>query len=357
MKDQPPGALRHPDIVSRDVLPPSWSVVKTAGRTPGGDNFLPLAVANLPSGQQLPFNVYLKTRVAGADQIKYLIYCHKNDTFTPALVDKLMQSGVAWVYVHLREHKAVVYYLYHNLRHFLDDDRLPPPRKVERIYDVSLLWLREFFHTHKSRLGDRLTMGLDLVKKLINYIFQEPSYQEWFLDICRHDSRLYSHCLNCCVLGLAFAKYLGWSPFKIRDFGLGALVHDIGMLKVPARVRDKPGNLTPEEQEVVRRHPVTGFALLKEYSSLSRESLAVVLQHHEHRDGSGYPQGLKLSLIDPVGRVMRIIDAYEALTSPRSWRPRLEPVAALRIMRQEWQESGIFDANYLSVFIRFLARN
>jgi len=356
MKEDLTSPTAEEEKVKQDLLHRSWTVVKTVAEAGDKEKFLPVAVDNLVPGRKFPFHIYLKTRIAGTSQAKYVICCTMQEAFPAALKEKLVSSGITHFYVNVQEQKAVVYYLYHNLNHFLEDDSLPPAQKVARIYDVSLMWLRESFHADPTCLKERLHMGLDFIRHLMNYIFKDPGYQDWFLDICRHDNQLYNHCLNCCVLGLAFTKYLGWPHFKMRDFGLGALMHDIGMVKVPAAVRNKVAGLSPEEEELLQRHPLTGFALLKEYSSLSRDSLAAVLQHHEHADGSGYPQGLKLAMIDPVGRVMRIVDAYETLTSPRCGRAPTEPLEALRIMNKDWMQTNLFDTSYLAKFISFLAR-
>jgi HD-GYP domain-containing protein (c-di-GMP phosphodiesterase class II) len=81
----------------------------------------------------------------------------------------------------------------------------------------------------------------------------------------------------------------------------------------------------------------------------------MVLQHHEYGDGSGYPEGLKLAAIHPWARVLRILDSYEALTARRRWRQEHNPSQALWIMRQEWENSVVFDPHYLARFIKFLA--
>jgi HD-GYP domain-containing protein (c-di-GMP phosphodiesterase class II) len=88
---------------------------------------------------------------------------------------------------------------------------------------------------------------------------------------------------------------------------------------------------------------------------MSREALLMVLHHHENGDGSGYPEGLKLVSIYPLARVLRLIDSFEALASPRSWRAGHPPAQFLWIMRQDWQRSGMFDVSLLVEFIRFIA--
>jgi HD-GYP domain-containing protein (c-di-GMP phosphodiesterase class II) len=105
----------------------------------------------------------------------------------------------------------------------------------------------------------------------------------------------------------------------------------------------------------IQRHPLEGFRMLQSFAHIPWEALQMVLRHHENGDGSGYPEGLKLSAIPTWARIMRIIDSYEELTSERPWRPPISPKEALWTMRQQWEESKIYDHHYLMAFITFLA--
>ena len=127
------------------------------------------------------------------------------------------------------------------------------------------------------------------------------------------------------------------------------------MTKVPRQVIAKPARLSEAEMDVVKRHPVVGYNMLKNYAAIRWEVLSMVRQHHEHGDGSGYPEGLSLKNIHPWARIIRILDSYEALTTERSWRPAFDPKEALWVMRTEWENSQFYDQGYLKLFIRFLA--
>jgi HD-GYP domain-containing protein (c-di-GMP phosphodiesterase class II) len=170
---------------------------------------------------------------------------------------------------------------------------------------------------------------------------------------CRQDQTLYSHCLNTSLLGMAFAKYLGWGDKKIQEVGRAAMLHDIGMTRVPAAILNKTGALSEEEMDLMKRHPKAGFLMLKTLAPMSREGLLLVLQHHENGDGSGYPEGLTLDKIHTLAKLMRIIDSFETLISSRG-RPRVSPTEALWLMRQDWQQGGIYDVGLLAEFIRFM---
>jgi HD-GYP domain-containing protein (c-di-GMP phosphodiesterase class II) len=175
------------------------------------------------------------------------------------------------------------------------------------------------------------------------------------LGIRRQGLRLYTHCLQVSMLGMAFAKYLGWTGDKARDFGLGCMIHDIGIARVPQEILDKPGPLTEEEMAKIRRHPLEGFRMLQKIAQLRWEALQMIRQHHENCDGDGYPEGLRLAAIHPWARVLRIVDSYEAMTAERPWRPAMDPKKALWTMRSDWEKNKLYDANLLRAFFKFLA--
>ena len=96
--------------------------------------------------------------------------------------------------------------------------------------------------------------------------------------------------------------------------------------------------------------------MLKTLAPMSREALLLVLQHHENGDGSGYPEGLTLVKIHTLAKLMRIVDSFETLISSR-YQPKVSPPEALWIMRQDWQQSGIYDVGLLAEFIKFMGKD
>jgi len=338
------------------LLETEWKVAQVATDWCVQDEYIRFKLTSVFADWEVPFDVYLKTRVPGQEEPTFLLVCPKGEVFATQLVKKIQGKSIENIYAHQTQLNQVLQYLYHNLTHILADDELDTCQKISRVYDVTLMWTRQFFEEGEKNLTSHIKMGLEFVHILFDHLRQDPDYQHWVLEILRHEGKLYTHSLNCCLLGLAFTNYLGWPHRKICDFAMGALVHDIGMTTVPTAVLRKPGRLSKEEMGLVRNHPAAGVSLLSR-SSLTRDCLLTVLQHHEHCNGTGYPDGLVQPLIDPLARVMRIIDSFEALTSRRPWREPFPPLKALWIMRQEWQQSGIFDADLLSAFIKFLAHN
>ena len=147
------------------------------------------------------------------------------------------------------------------------------------------------------------------------------------IDCPSPEEYLEIHSLNVAILSIMVVKRAGLGS-RTMEVGIGALLHDIGMPLIPREIRLKNGPLTDEEREKVRKHPALGLAILRQVSGSSPYARAIVYQHHERHDGSGYPRGLRGSEIDPLARIVSVADTYTAMTEPRPYRDRLSPQEA-----------------------------
>lgn len=186
-------------------------------------------------------------------------------------------------------------------------------------------------------------------------LLKKENYWDVILPVMENQRSIYAHSLNVCFLALAFINYLGWSQRSAQVFGLGALLHDIGMSKVPHSILNKKGPLTEDEMDKVKLHPLTGYHLLKNHAWMYKNALLMVLQHHENADGSGYPQKLATQAIHPWAKVLRIVDSYEAMTSVRPWRGPFSPREALWNIRQGVEQQKLYDPDLFKAFVKFLA--
>ena len=127
---------------------------------------------------------------------------------------------------------------------------------------------------------------------------------------------------------------------------LGGLFHDLGKIAVRDRVLMKRGRLSPLEVAEVRRHPGVGHGLISNLKSLA-SALPLVLHHHERLDGSGYPHGLTGDAIPLIARITSVADIYDAMTTPRPYRPALGTEETLEVMRAEaargWWDRDLVD--------------
>lgn len=314
-----------------------------------------MEVKHLTGESEVPFELFVVDQGPAPDGLTYRLYWPQNKMISQASVAQLLEKGIDRVYFRTRDLNRVLTYLEPNLTKTVQDESLPSSQRADYLANIIYLWLRYFFTQWKVEGVSRLAQGLQFLDSMLEVIRQDRYYRSWLLDIYRHGQNLFSHSLNCGLLAIGFGTYLGWPAKNIRDLSQAAILHDIALTLVPLNILDKPSSLTEEEKEVIKKHTRRGFYLLQTFSSVSRDTLLAVLQHHENGDGSGYPEGLKLPMIHPMARVLRIIDSYNALISLRSWRDPFPPEKALWILRQEWQESGIFDASLLMEFIKFLS--
>jgi HD-GYP domain-containing protein (c-di-GMP phosphodiesterase class II) len=319
------------------------------------EQYAPLPLRSIRVGKPVPFDLYLKTIAKGSAEPKVARCCAPGDIFHQDWYSKLEKLNIQWLYFSLPDVDQVFAYLQGYLEGFLKDENHSPVEKAERVYDATQVWILHFFTAEKNRTGKQIATALSLVDDFLGAI-KDVSYNSLLLlEIRKQNLYIYTHSVNCCVLGLAFANYLGWSADKARNFGLGALIHDIGYARLPRELVAKEEAPTEDDLAKIQRHPIEGFRMLQSFAHIPWEALQMVLRHHENGDGSGYPEGLKLSAIPTWARIMRIIDSYEELTAERPWHQPLPPKEALWAMRQHWEKSKVYDYQYLKAFISFLA--
>jgi HD-GYP domain-containing protein (c-di-GMP phosphodiesterase class II) len=182
------------------------------------------------------------------------------------------------------------------------------------------------------------------------------------VDLAAADAYTFQHSIDVTALGLLIGQRLfrerGWLDFRgVRQFhrlderlhmlGLGLLLHDVGKLALPAKLIQKPGKLTREEWEVMRRHPRLGLELLRgdDFSPLVK---AVVLRHHERWDGSGYPDGKSGTDIHEMARIAAVADVYDAVTSERPYAAAQPAREGVRVILQG--AGTLFDPDVVNIF-------
>lgn len=157
------------------------------------------------------------------------------------------------------------------------------------------------------------------------------------------------HNYRVAMYGLQLAKAMNLDPERLRAMARGGLIHDVGKIKVPGEILNKPGKLTADERIVIEQHPAEGYEMCK-YIGFMTEELSLIRHHHEKWDGTGYPDKLKGTEIPLPARILAIADVYDALTSRRSYR---EPWSHERAMQVIVEGSGThFDPECVSAFVR-----
>jgi putative nucleotidyltransferase with HDIG domain len=151
--------------------------------------------------------------------------------------------------------------------------------------------------------------------------------------IAKRDSTTDAHNYRVTLYAIRLAEALGRPRAEITDLITCAFLHDIGKIGIPDSILLKPGKLTPDEMEVMEKHVVLGQEIIRDSGWLAR-AIPVIRHHHEHCDGSGYPDGLTGEQIPFGARLFTVVDVFDALTSERSYKRAFSLEESLNTMRE-----------------------
>jgi putative nucleotidyltransferase with HDIG domain len=204
------------------------------------------------------------------------------------------------------------------------------------------------------RLFRRLDAHLDLVDVQSKVADLEGTFlavvRDWGQSIESADSYTHGHCERVAEYAQQVAYHLGLSDEEMTTIRLGAYLHDVGKVRVPHEVLNKPGRLTDEEFAIIQQHPAWGVELLAGIE-FPWDLKPIIQWHHEKYDGTGYPHQLKGDAIPLSAQIIGIVDVYDALTTTRSYRPAMHHDKAIEILREkpEWWRPDVFHAFMASV--------
>ena len=188
------------------------------------------------------------------------------------------------------------------------------------------------------------------IEGIVDSIFRNSGALIQLGGIRTKDQYTFAHSVSVSALLTAFARTLKLGNDITKQISIGGMLHDIGKMRVPDAILNKPDRLTDIEFDEMRLHVKHGLDILAEVSWISPITLQVTAQHHERYDGSGYPAKLKGQQISQFGQMAAIVDVYDAISSARVYHHAMEPVMAIRKI-QEWSEQH-FNAELVSHFIR-----
>ncbi|TQV84491.1 HD-GYP domain-containing protein [Aliikangiella coralliicola] len=193
----------------------------------------------------------------------------------------------------------------------------------------------------------------DFTEQSIETIFENPDALACVMNIRCKDEYLLEHSVSVSILISIFGKFLKLKKSLINELAVGAFLHDVGKIKIPDKILNKPGKLTPEEFEEIKKHAVHSKNIVDQTNGISDLSRAIVANHHEKLDGTGYPRGLKSEQLSKYDRMITICDIYDALTADRVYKDGMAQIRAFAILR-ELASNGQLDAPLVDQFIRCL---
>ncbi|HEX8605269.1 MAG TPA: HD-GYP domain-containing protein [Pseudoduganella sp.] len=207
-----------------------------------------------------------------------------------------------------------------------------------------------FNEARMGHLADAST-ALPLVDDVAASVMRNEGALINLVRLKQADDYTYLHSVAVCAMMIALGRRLGLPDQVVRDCGLAGLLHDLGKIAIPSAILNKPGKLTDDEFDLVKRHPLAGCEALEGWTDVPDIARDVCLHHHERYDGKGYPHRLQGEQISLHARMGAICDVYDAITSNRPYKSGWCPAQSLRRMA-EWAKDGQFDPALFAAFVK-----
>lgn len=219
----------------------------------------------------------------------------------------------------------------------------------KKLYYNAVTTMDQIFENLFTKNRADMSSVKDVVENIAAHLGREQHILMQLARLNNADSYSVSHCVNVCIYALFLGHKFHFKESVLKILGTGAMLHDIGKLKIPRNILRKPASLTPEEYMVIKRHPLIGYHLLAN-TAVSREVKEIVCQHHENCDGSGYPFGKIGEEINDLAKIVSIADVYDAVTTDRAYRPKMLPHEGMEILVAS-SSANKLDYRYVSVFM------
>lgn len=238
------------------------------------------------------------------------------------------------------------------LREAIRDKTLPPLEKAQQVHDYSGEMIKNLLDNPSA---GNIAEAKRAIADVVDLILDDMETSQHLLMITSHDYYTYTHSVHVGVLSVCLARniFQRSNAHDLHELGAGFFLHDLGKVRITQKIINKPGKLTDEEMEIMKKHPNLGFKILQETKQITQESKIIVLQHHERFDGTGYPKGIKGEELHIYGKICAIADVYDALTTDRPYRKPLLPFEGLRIMKEQMLDH--FQRDLFEQFVLMIA--
>lgn len=265
------------------------------------------------------------------DQLEADVFNHfgvlilqKDQELSNSAIVKLMQHGID--YIDIEPHTV-------DVQVPKAEQLLPQVQEMKNLFDSASIHVKALFEDVASSgkyTQEQVDQSLDPV---INQLVTQKDVVSLLLLLNDNDNYTYNHSLQVGMLSYYIATWLGYSQENAYLAGKAGYLIDIGKCKVPQDILHKPGKVTPEEFEEIKRHTEYSHEIILN-STGDELSALIALQHHEREDGSGYPKGLHGSQIHPFAKIAAVADVYSAMTSDRIYQSKRELLTVLRELNE-----------------------
>jgi putative nucleotidyltransferase with HDIG domain len=207
-------------------------------------------------------------------------------------------------------------------------------QRAKAVYSQALETAREVLNSIKKGTTFSLEKVEKAAESVVESIKRNPDTLISLSQLKGYDEYTYTHSVGVSILMTSLANSMNYTGERLVQATIGGLLHDIGKMRIPEAILNKPGKYTEWEFKVMKKHPEHGLEIVKDRKNLSEFSKTIIIQHHERFNGGGYPHGLKGKQIEEVGLISAVADVYDALTSNRVYRAAWPPQKALAMIFQ-----------------------
>ncbi|SNB46022.1 HD-GYP domain-containing protein [Geobacter sp. DSM 9736] len=293
--------------------------------------------------------LYIRNKNLG----NYILYRKHDMSLTDNDLAKLRRSRLEFLYVRVIDIYIIADYLENNLPALVARDDIGSSAKGTMIYQASAYYLTDIFETPDKVMDHGRCRNV--VRHLLGYLTSDQDPLKPLKTIMPQNFYIFVHSVQVSALMmLLHEKLLNLEEEALVEVGVGSLLHDVGMVFISDEILEKPEALSNIEYSLVKEHPEKGHEFMSGVEGISETALAIIRQHHERFNGSGYPDCLRGDSIHPSAQLAAICDTYFALTTSRPFRRGTSHEEALAMMRNL---SAVFNPMLFEGFVEMISKH
>ncbi|WP_426358127.1 HD-GYP domain-containing protein [Pseudocolwellia sp. HL-MZ19] len=236
----------------------------------------------------------------------------------------------------------------------------PTPKKVTvaeefhqscKVYDNATNTIKAIFDDISADQKINITAINELANDITDSILRNEYAISILTRIREKDTYQWEHAINTAILVCGFSLFIGMKKETATQIAIGALLHDVGVAKLPKALLNKKEKLTTNEQTLVEKHVLWGHQICSNDGLSNKITTDMLVNHHERLDGSGYPRGLKGAKLSKLARITAIVDVYDAMTGNKHYKKGEQPINALRYLISKNEK---FDRSLVQQFIKYI---
>ncbi len=308
--------------------------------------FFPINISALRTDEATEFDLYLSQGTSKPP----VLYRGGQTPFSEENRERLLRHGVTTLLVAKDQQRQYLAYLDKHLTHIIDDSNVPLDQKSALAYDSAVGLVRGLME--EERVGAYIHQTPHMADNYVRLLRGSDQALPQLIKVMSFDYYTYTHSVNVFTFSLSLALKAGMGNDDMVRFGQGVLVHDIGKRRVGAEILNHRGKLSPEQWEVMRKHPEFGVEILTKEGVTDPVMIDVTLHHHEKLTGKGYPESLEAEQISPLARICAIADIFDALTTRRSYKNAHSSFDSLKLMVNEMKDE--LDPDLLRTFVKMI---